>query len=132
MDIVFGAKTAIGGIKYALFIVDRATRKQHIYSLSSLKHDLLPALQTFCSDIGRRPSQIITDFNHKLCGKKVIDYFTPSDSPKLIIESAPPKHQNQNGLAEQHWASVLCMARSWLASSLLPSEYWFFALKRAT
>ena len=132
MDIVFGAKTAISGIKYALFVVNRATRKLQIYSLCSLKNDLLPALQQFCSEIGRRPTRILTDFDHKLCGKRVLEYFSNPDSTSSIIESAPPKHQNQNGLAERNWGTVLRMARSWLASSLLPSKFWFFALKRAT
>ena len=129
IDIVFGTKTAIGGIKYALFIVDRASRKRHIYSLTSLKHDLLPALIKFCSEIGRKPSRILTDFDHKLCVKKVIDHFTDPDSQSSIIESAPPKHQNQNGLAERNWGTILCMAQSWLASSLLPFKFWFLALK---
>ena len=132
MDIVLGAKTAIGDIKYALFIVNRSTRKQQIYPLTSLKNDLLPAMKQFCFDIGQRQSRILTNFDQKLCGTKVIKYFTPPDSAKSIIESAPPKHQNPNGLAECNWGTVLRMTRSWLASLLLPTEFWFYALKRAT
>ena len=106
MDIVFGAKTAIGGVKFGLFVVNRATGKQLIYSLSSLKNNLLPALKQFCSDIGRRPSRILTDFDHKLCGKCVLEYFTNPGSELLIIKSVPPKHQTR--IALQRETGVLC------------------------
>ena len=43
----------------------------------------------------------------------------------------PPKHQHQNGLVERNWRSVIRMDRSWLNSSLLPSSFWFYAIKRA-
>ena len=48
-----------------------------------------------------------------------------------ILESAPPKHQHQNGLVERNWRTLVRMARSWLSSSSLPSSFWFHAIKRA-
>jgi hypothetical protein len=33
---------------------------------------------------------------------------------------------------ESHWQSIVSLARNWLTSSLLPSRYWFFAVKRAS
>jgi len=48
------------------------------------------------------------------------------------IESAPPHLQNQNGLCERNWRELLKMARNWLVSALLPSKFWYHALKRAT
>ena len=73
-------------------------------------------------------------------GQKVLDMFTSSDDTciiettpeKTIIEAAPPNKQNQNGLAESNWKSVLYMARAWLTSNLLSSKCWWWALKRAT
>ena len=45
MDIGYGCSAGIGGIKYALFVVDRATRNKYIYGLTSLKHDIMPAIK---------------------------------------------------------------------------------------
>ena len=47
------------------------------------------------------------------------------------INSAPEEKQRQNGLAEATWRTILRMARGWIASSLLPPTYWWFAFKRA-
>ena len=123
MDILYGTVTAHENVRYALFIVDRATRHKFIYPMSNLKTDLLPTLNKFCSNIGTIPQRIITDFDHKLMGQSVLDNFTTEDGD-CIIESAPPEKQNQNGLSESNWKSILYMARSWLTSHLLPSQYW--------
>ena len=140
MDIIFGSVTAIEGFRYGLFIVDRATRCRFILPMKILKNDLLPTLQKFCNDIGFIPKRIITDFDHKLMGQKVISHFSQPDGttifestpPPPIIEATPPNKQNQNGLAESNWKSILQMARAWLSSHLLPSKFWWYALKRAT
>ena len=47
------------------------------------------------------------------------------------LESAPPKHQHQNRLVESNWCSVIWMARSWLNSALISSEFWFYVVKGA-
>ena len=130
MDIIFGSNTAIGGTKYALFLVDKATRNKFIYPLTSVKHaNIISALQQFQKDIGMAPKILRTDFDYKLMGKEVIQHF--ADSPTQL-EAAPPDQQNQNGLCERNWRSILRMARSWLAHSLLPSTFWWHSLKRAT
>ena len=128
MDIGYGCSAGIGGIKYALFVVDRATRNKYIYGLTSLKHDIMPAIKQLVTDIGRNPGKLVTDYDHKLMGKKITEYLNDINCK---IESAPPKHQHQNGLVERNWRSVIRMARSWLNSSLLPSSFWFYAIKRA-
>ena len=140
MDIICGTVTAIEGYRYALFIVDRATRSRFILPMKVLKNDLLPILQKFCNDIGMKPKRILTDFDHRLMGQKVLDMFTSTDGECIIetvnlppqIEAAPPNKQNQNGLAESNWKSILYMARAWLTSHLLPSTFLWWALKRAT
>ena len=128
-DILFGSGTAIGGAKYALFLVDRATRHKYIYPIRSLKQDITPTLQKFFLDLGRTPKLFRTDFDHKLMGSAVEKLLTQHN---CRLESAPPELQNQNGICERNWRSILVMARSWLASSLLPNSFWWFALKRAT
>ena len=107
MDIVFGTKTVIGGIRYGLFIVDHGTRMKYTYILQSLENDLLPSLKTFINDIGCKPKMIYMDFDHKLCGKKVLSFFTDSETGTCIIRTAPPCHQDKNGLAKRHWQMVL-------------------------
>jgi len=51
---------------------------------------------------------------------------------KCRLQSAPPEQQSMNGLCERNWRSLLRMSRSWLASGLLPANFWWVALKRAT
>lgn len=66
MDIFFGSRTAIGGIKYVLFIVDRATRQISILPLTNLKNDILDRLKTFCQDLGFVPKIFLSDCDNKL------------------------------------------------------------------
>ena len=54
-----------------------------------------------------------------------------SDEPTSQITSAPSGRQNQNGLAEIRWKNLLNLSRNWLASNLLPSSFWYFALQYA-
>jgi len=128
-DILFGSGPAIGGARYALFLVDRASRHKYIYPIQNLKEDILPAFIKFFNDIGRTPALVRTDFDHKLMGKTIETHL---NKLKCKLQSAPPDLQNINGLCERNWRSILKMARAWLVSSLLPSNFWWFALKRAT
>ena len=129
MDIIYGSGTALQGVKYCLFVVDRATRHKFIYPLKSLQTDIVPAINNLIKEIGCNPKMIRTDFDHKLMGSKVIEFF---QNKPTILQSAPPDQQNVNGLCERNWRSILNMSRNWLASSLLPSELWWHAMKRST
>ena len=131
IDILYGTVTAHEGVRYSLFIVDRATRHRFILPMSNLKTDLLTTMNKLRKLFGSTPRRILTDFDHKLMGQSVLDNFTDDDG-FCIIESAPPDKQNQNGLSESNWKSILYMARAWLTSNLLPSQYWWWAMKRAT
>ena len=117
MDILYGAKTAHGGVKYALYIVDRATRYKAIYPLTNLSTDILQQIKNFCNDFGQTPRQFISDCDHKLFAEDIQKYLTEQNSR---INSAPEGKQRQNSLAERSWRSILRMARGWIASSLLP------------
>ena len=128
MDIVFGSGQSIKGYKYALFFVDRATRHKYVYPMKDLKKDIIPSIKSFIKDIGTQISILRTDFDAKLIGKQVQDFFLDC---KTRLETASPDEQNQNGLCERNWRSILRMARSWLTSALLPSEFWWYAIKRA-
>jgi len=128
-DIIFGSGTAIRGAKYALFLVDQSTRHKYIYPLQNLKKDILPAFIKFFSDINTVPQLIRTDFDHKLMDKAIENHLLVN---KCRLQSALPEQQSMNGPCERKWRSLLRMSRSWLASAILPANFWWFALKRAT
>ena len=68
MDIVYGPCTAIGGIKYALLLIDKKTRKCYIYGLTNMKGSIKEALQKFVTDVQIPPKLIRTDFDKRLMG----------------------------------------------------------------
>ena len=128
MDIGFGPTSAIGGIRYCLMMVDKATRYRRMYPLKNLTSSIPRAINKFLAEVGTKPTLIRTDFDKKLLGSEARKLL---ESEKIRIEGAPPKRQHQNGLVERAWQSAVIMARNWLKSSLLPAKYWYFALKRA-
>jgi dUTPase len=129
IDIGYGPCTSIGGVKYVLFTVDKFSRYKLCYGLKNLKGSLLDAIKRFVHDIGVAPKLIRTDFDSKLIGGNVETFLI---NEKIKIESSPPYRQHQNGLVERNWQSIVRMSRNWLTSSMLPSAYWYFAVKRAT
>ena len=128
MDILYGSATAHGQIKYALYLIDRATRYKSIYPIKDLSTDILPAIQLFCNEMQTIPSQFICDCDQRLFSSEIQNWLTTNNSR---INSAPEAKQRQNGLAEGTWRTILRMARGWIASSLLPPTFWWFAFKRA-
>ena len=129
MDIGYGPETSIGGIRYTLLFVDKFSRYKFVYGLKNLTSSLLSAVKKFINDVGTHPSLIRTDFDHKLIGGNVAKFL--QEEEKIRLESAPPYRQHQNGLVERHWQTIVNMARNWLRSSMLPTTYWYFAIKRA-
>ena len=128
VDIGYGPNTAIGGIKYTIMFIDKYSKYKLIYGLKNLTSSLHDAVRKFLRDCGTTPNLIRTDFDHKLIGGTVADILT---SEKIRIEAAPPYRQHQNGLVERHWQTMVNMARNWLTSAMLPSTYWYLAIKRA-
>ena len=81
---------------------------------------------------------MIADRDFKLIGGMVASFLqTPrlTQDKKAIsttqVCGAPDGRQNQNGAIETLWKKVMCLARSWLASNLLPTNFWYFAIKQA-
>ena len=128
MDICFGPTSAIGGIRCCLMFVDKATRQRRMYPLKNLTTSLHLALKEFVTDVGVKPKLIRTDFDKKLIAGPAKDFLLDKT---IRVESAPPKRQQLNGLVERAWQSAVIMARNWLKSALLPSKFWYFALKQA-
>ena len=105
-DIVYGASTAIGGYRYALFLVDVKTRTLFEYPLrdltgTSLKH----AVSTFTKDIGGKPRRMLAYRDFRLIGGEVAAFLEACDSNDVDgvqthVAGAPAGRQNQNGLSE--------------------------------
>jgi deoxyuridine 5'-triphosphate nucleotidohydrolase len=128
MDIGYGPNASIGGIKYTLLLIDKFSRYKFLYGLKNLTTSLHAAINQFLLDCAVKPRIIRTDFDHKLMGGEVASILK---SKHIRVESAPPYRQHQNGMVERHWQTLVNMARNWLSSSMLPVEYWYFAIKRA-
>jgi hypothetical protein len=128
LDIGYGPKAAIGGIKYTLLAVDRHSRYKLVYGLKNLQGSHLSAIKMFLRDCGPKPKLLRTDFNQKIMGGDVTALLLDNEIP---IQSSPPYHQHRNGLVERHWQEMVAMTRNWITQSLLPSEFWCFGIKRA-
>ena len=128
IDIGYGPSTSIGGYKYILLAVDKYSRYKLCYGLKNLTSSLLSTMKRFIRDVGTKPGKIRTDFDSKLMAGDVEKLLIEE---KIKLESSPPYRQHQNGLVERNWQSLVNMSRNWLTSNLLPSKYWYFALRRA-
>ena len=51
MDIIYGSGKSISRVKYALFIIDRATRYKMMLPVKNLHTDILPNIKKFCTII---------------------------------------------------------------------------------
>ena len=90
MDILYGSATAHGQIKYALYLVDRATRYKAIYPLKDLSNDILPAIQQYCNELQLIPKQFICDCDQKLFSQEIQDWLTEHNSRiKPVVGSLP-------------------------------------------
>eukprot|EP00957_Ditylum_brightwellii_P197012 15009238-Ditylum_brightwellii.AAC.1 len=139
LDIVYRSGTAIGGYRYALWLVDRATQFVFQYPLKSLKEEeLICAIHLFCRDCGGKlPARMIADQDFKLIGGKMAEFLEETAWKEEIqreqcsVSGAPTGRQNQNDLAEIKWKHVMNMVRNWLTSNYLPKKFWYFALRAA-
>jgi hypothetical protein len=129
MDIGFGDCTAVGGAKYCLLFVDRATRKHNLYALRSLSHtDIIDACEQYVTDMGNVPRRVLTDFDNKILEGPTATWFREN---RIVLQAAPPRRQNQNGLVERAWETACNMARSYITDMRMPREYWYWALRHS-
>ena len=129
MDIGYGPCAALGGVKYTLLFVDNASRYKYVYPLKNLKSSLLSAVKRFFKDVKVKPKLIRTDFDNKLIHGDVRAYI--EDTKGVDLEASPPYRQHENGLVERAWQSLVTMTRNWLTASLLPTNFWWFGIKRS-
>ena len=120
-DIGHGGCTAIGGVKYALFIVDRKSRNKFIFPLTDLEDTtILRQIKQFIRQIGFYPKEMLADRDFKLIGGIVAAFF---DDNFTLTAGAPGHRQNQNGLAEANWKYLCTIARNYLTEHYLPMKF---------
>ena len=96
LDIVHGDCVSLGGFKYALLLVDTATRYTWMFGLKTLTGaSIISALEDFRSEAGSLPTRFHTDFDKKLIGGKVLRWLREHNTP---IISAPARQQSSNGV----------------------------------
>ena len=108
VDIVFGDGLGRLGYRYALLLVDQATRYIWTIGLKSLHADaLIAAFSQFRVEAGRLAVQFRTDCDAKLLSQPVVSWLRSHGSD---VASAPAGRQSSNGLVEWHWRTMVEMA----------------------
>ncbi|KAL7549847.1 hypothetical protein ACHAWF_013106, partial [Thalassiosira exigua] len=126
MDIVYGDCLALGGFRYALLLVDVATRYCWIYGMTSLTSpQVVASLEAFKSDAEGVPRKFHCDFDRKLMGGAALRWINTEGS-KVIAANA--SRQSSNGLVERTWRSIVQMARAYVTEKQVGREFWFFAI----
>lgn len=110
-DIVYGSETDYEEVRYALLMVDRATRYKLVYPLTNLTDDITNALEKFYSTFKLFPKVLRSDYDKKLIGSK-IESFIKKHNLQCQLQGVPPETQNKNGLSESNWKYLLQMCRA--------------------
>jgi hypothetical protein len=112
LDIVFGDCLALGGYRYALVLVDVATRYCWVFGMQALTStEIISALNSFTSLAGMVPKCFHSDFDQKLIGGKARKWILESGSR---IIAAPSNRQSSNGLVEHSWQTMVRMAHAYI------------------
>jgi hypothetical protein len=108
VNIAFGNCLSVGGFKYTLIFVDRATHYNWWFRLKSLQHeDIISAFLAFSSEAGQLPTQFCCDCDKKLFGSHIRSFLHLKQSS---IISSPVGRQSANGLVESHWKIMVHMS----------------------
>jgi len=100
MDIAFGDCVSVGGYRFALILVDRATRYNWAFGLKTLSSScILSALRLFRAAAGSLARCFYCDCDHKLFGMAISEYLIKNNSE---VVAASAKRQSSNGLVESH------------------------------
>lgn len=116
----------LGGIRYALLLVDHCTRYVWVYGMKDTSGDaVIEALWVFLIDCRADPTRIQRDFDKCLLAGAARRFLSSCGIREV---GAPSHHQLQNGLAKSTWASAIAMARSYLVNGRVPRSFWFPAI----
>jgi len=104
-DIAFSDCVSVGGFRYALILVDRATCYNWVYGLKDLSADsILSALHYFKADAGSYARCFRSDCDTKLFGARIREHLIDNNSN---IVATPAGCQSANGLVESHWKTMV-------------------------
>ena len=121
MDIVYGDSISKLGLRFALLLIDRATKYIWVYGLKNpLSSDMIGALEQFRADAGRLPKEFRCDCDQKLLGGEIRRWIYCNNSK---INGVPVKRQSSNNLAKCAWATVSSMARAYLTEKQITRDY---------
>ncbi len=126
MDIAFSNSLSIGGFRYALILVDRATQYNGAYGLKNLLLDaILAVIQLFCAAAGSLAICFHCDCDLKLFGTAISKCFIDNDSK---VVAAPAKRQSSNGSVESHWKIMVHIGCGYLTRKQMPWTFWFYGI----
>jgi hypothetical protein len=126
MDIAFGDGVSVGGFRYALILIDRATWYNWTFGLKDLSSaSIISALRLFRALAGSVARCFYSDCDLKLFGSAVSEYLIDGS---CRVVSAPAKQQSANGLVESHWKTMVHMARAFLTEKQMPRTFWYYAI----
>jgi hypothetical protein len=120
---------SVGGFKYALIFVDRATHYNWCFGLKSLHHDdIIAAFLAFSAEAGNLACQFCCDCDEKLYGSRIRLFL---HLKHLSILLSPAGCQSANGLVESHWKIMVHMSCAYLAEKQMPCSFWYYLMKHS-
>jgi hypothetical protein len=129
VDITFGHCLSVGGFRYALILVNRATCYNWTFGLKDvLSASILGALCLFHALAGSLACSFYSNCDLKLFGMAIREYLIDNSSK---IVAAPAGHQSSNSLVESQWKVMVHMACAYLTEKQMPRTFWFFAITHA-
>ena len=130
VDIAFGGCISVGGFKFALIFVDRATCYNWTFGLKSLQHNNIQvAFLAFHDEAGSLACQFRCNCNEKLFRSAVHSFL---HSNNLSIAASPAGWQSLNGLVESHWKIMVHMSHAYLTKKQIPQTFWYYTIKHST
>jgi hypothetical protein len=127
IDIAFGNCMSVGGFKYSLIFVDRATCYSWCFGLKSLRHDnIIEAILVFCAEVGNLARKFCCDCNEKLFESHICS-FLHLECSSIVL--SPAGRQLANGLVESHWKIMVHTSCTYLTKKQMPYSFWYYAIK---
>jgi hypothetical protein len=100
----------VGGVKYVLIFVDRATKCNWCFGLKSLsRDDIIAASLAFWAEACSLVKQFRCDCDEKLVGSHIRSFLHLGRSS---IIASPAGQQSTHGLVDSHWKIMVHMARA--------------------
>jgi hypothetical protein len=111
----------VGGFRYALILVDRATHYNWAFELKNLSSDsILSAIWLFCGAAGSLAQCFYCNCKLKVFGTAISKYLIENQSTVIAV---PAKQQSFNSLVKLHGKTMVHMAQSYLTKKQMPCTF---------